>query len=826
MFMNSNEDLLFFDMIFKSLNILVFSSIIKCTRMLFMLSIFSLCNLPISSGQNNSQVEIVKKERQEWMLEAKKIWGEKRSSLNYNNRSEEIDLIHHDIELDMSAFKKKYINASCEILFQLKKLNVDTLVFDLLKMQVDSVSLNDSIKSFIYDGHQIKISLGSLNLEKIQKVKIFYQGYPPEDKSWGGFYFTDEYAYNIGVGFDADPHNFGRCWFPCFDSFQERSTYSFTVHTPFGFHAKCNGKLIYERINSDRITSRWDLKTSIPSYLASISVGQYITVKDTFVGLQDSFPIEIHTLSIDSSRTIQSFEHLKSGLRSFEYWFGPYSWQKVGYSIVPFHSGAMEHATNIAYPSYAVDGTLRSELLLIHELAHSWWGNLVTCKVAEQMWLNEGLASYAEQLFIEYQYGRKAYLKTNRKNHIQVLQKAHLRDGGYMPVIEAPHEYTYSMHVYDKGASVVHNLRTYLGDSLFRKALTALTLNHKFEAIDIHTFQEAIENETAVDLQAFFEDWIFRGGYPHFSIEWDSIYKNGDHYSYDFRLKQQVLGRIPSFNNLPLSISFFDDNWQIKTYTFDYRKEKSIYTLNLNVQPQFIILNYDHDIVQARMDLSKDDLGTDQQNDLQFFDFEILNDTILDQSNIFFLSKHLVPPQMNKNEIQFESILESYWSIFMDQTDSATVWVAIKPTKLKQIMDTIDSKNIFLVFRRHSTEPWRIHPFHKLNKDNSIEFILENGEYAVARGVDAFKNVFRYTRINDVYSFDQIDQGILLDMKDQSISSVELMSNSFQKSFKMEKTERAASNYWLFPEHVASGVYYLIFKGKNGAILSIQKISI
>ena len=796
--------------------------------MLFVLSFFSAINLPGSLGQYNSEVEAIKKERHEWMFKAKKIWGEKRSSINYNNRSENIDLIHHDIELDMRSFKKKYISASCEISFQLKNSDVDTLVLDLLSMQVDSVKLNNINTSYIYDDLQIKICLGLLDRQKPQKIKIFYQGYPLEDKSWGGFYFTDEYAYNIGVGFTADPHNFGRCWFPCFDSFLERSTYSFTVHTPLGFHSKCNGKLIYERINSDGISSRWDLKNTIPSYLASISVGQYITIMDTFVGLQDAFPIEIHTLSTDSIRTIQSFQHLKSGLRSFEYWFGPYSWQKVGYSIVPFHSGAMEHATNIAYPSYAVDGTLRSELLLIHELAHSWWGNLVTCKVAEQMWLNEGLASYAEQLFIEHQYGRKAYLKTNRKNHRQVLQKAHLRDGGYMPVIEAPHEYTYSMHVYDKGASVVHNLRTYLGDSLFRKGMTALTKNHQFEAIDIHSFQQAIENETNIDLQTFFEDWIFQGGYPHFSIEWDSIYEKGDHFIYDFRLKQQVLGRIPRFNNLPLSISIFDKDWQIKTHKIDYRKEQSKYTINLDDQPQFVILNYDHGIVQARMDLSKYDLGTNYQNELQFLDFDISEDSILDASKFFFLSKHLVAPDINIIESQFEPILESYWSIYMDQSDSATVWAAIKPDKLKQTMDVNDLKNnnIFLIFRRYSTEPWRIHPFQKLNKDNSFEFILENGEYAVARGTDATKDAYQNIKMNEVFSFDQKDQGIQLDNKGEVVKVVEIMASSFEKSYKMEKIKSAANDCWLFPEKIYSGVYYLIFKGKNEAILSIRKISI
>ena len=113
----------------------------------------------------------------------------------------------------------------------------------------------------------------------------------------------------------------------------------------------------------------------------------------------------------------------------------------------------MEHATNIAYPRYAIaNGDKTSETLFAHELAHHWWGNTITCKTQEDMWLNEGWASYSERLFLEAVYGKKAYEDDIEANHHSVLQFAHVLDEAVLPVSGIGHANTYGRHVYDKGA--------------------------------------------------------------------------------------------------------------------------------------------------------------------------------------------------------------------------------------------------------------------------------------------------------------------------------------------------------------------------------------
>ena len=170
----------------------------------------------------------------------------------------------------------------------------------------------------------------------------------------------------------------------------------------------------------------------------------------------------------DTTNMKLSFTHLDEAMQAFEGRFGAYRWPKVGFSAVPFNAGAMEHATCIAYPKSLLDGTTNYETLMAHELSHHWWGDLVTCRTAEDMWLNEGWASFCEMLFTEALYGEEAYRDAVRDNHKDVLLYAHRSDGGRFPVSGIPLNITYGDHVYNKGADVARNLRSFMGDEDFR----------------------------------------------------------------------------------------------------------------------------------------------------------------------------------------------------------------------------------------------------------------------------------------------------------------------------------------------------------------------
>ena len=133
--------------------------------------------------------------------------------------------------------------------------------------------------------------------------------------------------------------------------------------------------------------------------MACIHVADYSTIKWTYNGSERDIPVELYAKAQDTAAFKIAFQNLDKNLEAFEHFYGPYQFEKVGYSLVPFNGGAMEHSTNISYPVSAATNGLAFETLMAHELAHHWWGNWVTCDKKEEMWLNEGMASYSEYLF-------------------------------------------------------------------------------------------------------------------------------------------------------------------------------------------------------------------------------------------------------------------------------------------------------------------------------------------------------------------------------------------------------------------------------------------
>ncbi len=236
----------------------------------------------------------------------------------------------------------------------------------MLGLNVTEVLVNGTSAIFSYASPSIELLLPPL-VNDTFKVTVFYSGTPKPDAQWGGFYFTGEYAFNLGVGFAADPHNFGRAWFPCFDNFTDRALYYTNITVDSGFKAYANGYLT-EILNNGNATQtfKWTMDEAIPTYLASVAIAQYEEVTMNVNGI----PVILTSLASDTSNLRSSFENLPACIERYEQVYGSHTFDRIGFNCVPFNSGAMEHATNIAYPLYAIaGGSKSSETLYAHELS-------------------------------------------------------------------------------------------------------------------------------------------------------------------------------------------------------------------------------------------------------------------------------------------------------------------------------------------------------------------------------------------------------------------------------------------------------------------------
>jgi len=360
-----------------------------------------------------------------------------------NSRSDTIDVLNYQINLDMTNVNNQLISGNCVVTFTPKINGINSIDLDLQSLNVDSITSAAGTLSYTHNDTLIKITLPTtLNTTDTSSVTAYYSGSPQKDpSSWGGFYFQSGYAFNLGVGFQDSPHNYGRIWFPCFDNFVEKSTYEFNILTNGGKKAHCNGELISEIvISGDTISRQWVMNEEISSYLACIAVADYETVHMDFNGMNNIIPVELVGVEADTTNMKNSFINLNNALDTYEEGYGPYLWNKIGFSLVPFNAGAMEHATNVAYPRSAANGSLANETLMAHEFSHHWWGDLVTCETAEDMWINEGMAVYSEHLFLEKVYDYTTSLEEIKSNHKSVVQFTHLNEGGLRAIFANPNE--------------------------------------------------------------------------------------------------------------------------------------------------------------------------------------------------------------------------------------------------------------------------------------------------------------------------------------------------------------------------------------------------
>lgn len=509
-------------------------------------------------------------------------------SINNNAKSDTFDILHYHLDLDFTTLPQRLITGRADISITHKQAHNGVINLDLLLLQADSIFQDGQALSYSHNDTILSINLlPNTAVSDTFLLSVFYSGNPPGDGSgWGGWHSANPYFFNLGVGFAADPHTYGRAWHPCFDNFVEKATYDFEVRTVLPRKAYCNGlRTQVNVLNGDTISTSWNMTDPIPTYLASIAISNYAEIEDTVQGLQKVLPIQIMARANDSAAAVSAFGNLKGMLHSFEQSFGPYHWQRIGYAMTTV--GAMEHATSIHLPRNLLNPG--GEDIIAHELAHHWWGNLVTCETDLDMWINEGMAEFCSHLYTEYVYDRDRYLDVVRDNAYRVLTQAHKSDDGYKAIQGLDHEYVYGFHVYQKGAMVAHNLRGYLGDSLFFNGLTTLLSNNMYGNLNTAQFRDQLAAITGVNLNDFFQNWVYQPGFP--SVWTEDFAVNGSQVS---GMVKQGLHEAPAlFQNMPVDISFFDQQGQVETRRVILQGGTASYSFNdLSISPVFATANY------------------------------------------------------------------------------------------------------------------------------------------------------------------------------------------------------------------------------------------
>lgn len=666
-----------------------------------------------------------------------------------NLRSDTMDVLKYTINLDITDFTNKKIKGNTIVRLAPKMNNQASVGLDLLKMTIDSIKLNSNSLTYTYNDTLLRVNfLNPLNTTDTVDVIVYYNGIPQGDPAgWGGFSFSGNYAYNLGVGFGANPHNYGRVWFPCFDNFVEKSLYEFNITTDIAKTSFCNGALMSDVINGTVHTRHWVLNKEIPSYLASVAVADYKQVNWTVNAANGNLPIVLAARASDTTALKNGFVNLPNAILGYENYYGPYVWNRVGYCLVPFNSGAMEHATNIAYPQAATSIAYESELMA-HELSHHWWGDLMTCETQEDMWLNEGMASYSERLFLEWTYNYSRYINEVKGIHDELIKFVHLKEKGFRAVSGVPHAYTYGDHVYRKGADVAHTLRSYMGDTAFFAGLKYVLQQKAYKNMNSLEFRDLLQTSSGQNLIPFFDNWVMNGGWPHFSI--DSVKTSGTSSPYTsvVYVKQKLFGAPSMYSNVPLEITFMNSAWNKEVKKISMSGASQSFTVSTNLNPVYAGMNVGSKISDA----ISSEVKTIKTNATITYTLGratfIVSNKGVDSSYIRVEHNIAAADPFKNNLYNFRLNTQHYWKIdgILSQGFVSKLRLNYDGNKtmsgnsyLDTCLTVVNGDSIILLYRKNAGDDWKeVSGYTKFKISARVGFFtvdtLKFGEYVFANG--------------------------------------------------------------------------------------------
>lgn len=408
-----------------------------------------------------------------------------------------IDIIHYSIKIDLIP-ETKTINGIVTITAKKKDIEQDTLELNFLNnMIVQSIKYSDEFLKFSHTNNRIKIDISEI-LSDTLIFSITYKG-TPKRFGFNGFVFSE--INGTPLVYTINQPEYASSWFPCDDDPEDKAFLDIEITNDSDFVSLSNGKLVEVKNSEKRKTFHWKTYYPISTYLVAVYSSKYVSFKEEYTSINGiNFPLEYYVLPEHLEFARKDFSEHKDMLNTFELLFGEYPFSKEKYAVAEFlwNFGAMENQTITGIGYNFISGRNFARDILVHELAHHWWGNAVGPKSWKDIWLNEGFASYSEALYAEYRFGKSAVQSVMRSKFSENFQGALYNPSNL-----------FSETIYDKGAWVLHMLRNELGDSMFFNSLRKYYETYKYGSASVEDFKLICENEYGKNLSKFFDDWVY-----------------------------------------------------------------------------------------------------------------------------------------------------------------------------------------------------------------------------------------------------------------------------------------------------------------------------
>ena len=671
-------------------------------------------------------------------------------------RSDSFNISTYELDLDVTAYTYQQLVAHATIGLEVLDATAQDLWFDLVELAVDSIRINGVYADHAQTESQLHVELPEEGWQTgtDYEIEVWYQGSPYQDPYWGGFYFVSDYIYNLGIGLTTIPPNFGKVWYPCFDNFVERAAYTYHVTSAGGRRAHCQGTLIGESfLGGDTLTRSFELTHPITTHQSAIAVAPYVDSNYVHTGNYGDIPVRLTGKPEQINAMANKFQELGFAIDALEYWWGPYAWERVGYVLTT--DGALEIPTNIAYPQFMVgEGLVANGDLFSHELGHHWWGDLVAPTIHNHMWLKEGPAEYSSHLFVEWKDGPEEFVEVVKDNQQFVLEECHLQDNGFYPLSPMPDEEIYGRHTYYKGASIVHNLRAYLGDDLFRSSMQSVIAEHFDSHMDAEVFEQTLEDITGVDMTPWFEAQVLQPGFSTWVLD-STAHESGSTASTLFL--QQKLRACENYHMAePLDVTVWDENWN----RYDTQISANGQFDEITIEhpgidaPAYIALNANGKLNQGRLDFMYTITEPEGIQNLPWVEMRVGCDAMPEgDSALVRIEHHWAAPDQGPVEPYVDQLSNThFWvvdGIWPEGTllDARIQYYGNTPDGLDYDLYGDTEANGFLAWRPDASSPWQECPAYEWQPGSLTNGAglfrvsdLKKGQYAFAKG-DVSANV-------------------------------------------------------------------------------------
>ncbi|SDL74576.1 M1 family aminopeptidase [Chryseobacterium taihuense] len=555
---------------------------------LLLLSLFT-AGLIKAQSMNIEKKELVEKEMA--------AYSAKMGAGNINNNTLNYDLQYQrmDVSIDPAVLQ---ISGTVTSHFKPSQ-PISNIYFDLNNnMPVSQVVFHGQNLNFQQlSTRELKIDFtSSLPANVLDSLTIHYSGSP---FSSNNAFFNGTQGGNSVLSTLSEPYG-AQDWFPTKQSLNDKiEKFDIKVTTPPQYSVASNGRLISESIlgNGQKLTF-WRTQYPTTAYLIALSITNFIKMNDTIGNPPFPFVNYVFPSTFSNTTSMNNIEWTKTLMNTFETYFGAYPFRNEKYGHMEFQAGGgMEHQT-----MSSMGGWSRS--LIAHELAHQWFGDKVTCGAWNDIWLNEGFATFGEHLanekllmtnaqFLNYLLSEKNYITSSTGGSVYVAD-ANLAN------INAIFSSRLS---YSKGGYIVRMMKWILGDTVFYQAIKDYHArpNLAYSYARTADLNASLLQSTGKNFTEFFNDWVYGQGYPTYDIRWKQV---GNQLT--FKASQTQSHSSVSFFEMPLPIKVTGTGGQIAYFALNNTSNNQYFTENISFPVASVQFNYEYQILDRNSTVTQD----------------------------------------------------------------------------------------------------------------------------------------------------------------------------------------------------------------------------